>query len=89
VFIGYEHGSKAWIFYDLITKCVHVSRVAIFEEDRAWDCKENGESFKMEYVPVDGMLRDDNTAWPGAPQGTPSPGVHRLDHAEPFTPPTR
>jgi hypothetical protein len=33
VFIRYEPGSKAWRFYDPVTKRVHVSRDVIFEED--------------------------------------------------------
>jgi hypothetical protein len=36
VFIGYEPGSKAWRFYNPVTRRVHVSRDAVFEEDRAW-----------------------------------------------------
>jgi hypothetical protein len=35
VFIGYEPGSKAWRFYNPATCRVHVSRDAVFEEDRA------------------------------------------------------
>jgi hypothetical protein len=36
VFIGYEPGSKAWRLYNLVTRHVHVSHDAVFEEDRAW-----------------------------------------------------
>jgi transposase InsO family protein len=32
VFIGYEPGSKAWRFYNPVTRRVHVSRDAVFEE---------------------------------------------------------
>jgi transposase InsO family protein len=35
VFIGYELGSKAWRFYNPVTRRVHVSRDTVFEEDRA------------------------------------------------------
>jgi hypothetical protein len=35
VFIGYEPGFKAWRFYNPVTRHVHVSRDAVFEEDRA------------------------------------------------------
>jgi hypothetical protein len=35
VFIGYKPGSKAWRFYNPVTRRVHVSRDAVFEEDRA------------------------------------------------------
>jgi hypothetical protein len=34
VFIGYKPGSRAWRFYNPVTKRVHVSHDAIFEEDR-------------------------------------------------------
>jgi hypothetical protein len=37
VFIGYEHGSKAWRFYNPAIKRVVVSHDAVFEESRAWD----------------------------------------------------
>jgi hypothetical protein len=33
VFIGYEPGSKAWRFYNPVTRRVHVSRDAVFEDD--------------------------------------------------------
>jgi antirestriction protein ArdC len=37
VFIGYEHGSKAWRFYDPAIDHVHVTRDAVFKEDHAWN----------------------------------------------------
>ncbi|WVZ53348.1 LOW QUALITY PROTEIN: hypothetical protein U9M48_004308 [Paspalum notatum var. saurae] len=38
VFVGHhEQGTKAWCFYNPITQRVHVSRDAVFEEDRPWD----------------------------------------------------
>jgi hypothetical protein len=37
VFVGYEQGTKAWRFYNPVTRRVHVSRDAVFEEDRPWD----------------------------------------------------
>jgi hypothetical protein len=43
----------------------------------------------MEYMSVDGMLHGGDMAWLSAPQAAPSPGVHGLGHAEPFTPPAR
>jgi hypothetical protein len=93
VFIRYEHGSKVWWFYDPVTKRVHVSRDAIFEEDRAWswdeeDCSD-GEPFKIEFVPVDGMNRGGVVAWPDAPQVAPSPGVHGHGPGMSCTPPAR
>jgi hypothetical protein len=33
VFIGYEVGSKAWKFYNLATRRVHVSHDIMFKED--------------------------------------------------------
>jgi len=37
VFIGYEVGSKAYRFYNPVSKRVHISRDAVFDEGRAWD----------------------------------------------------
>jgi hypothetical protein len=37
VFIGYQDGSKAYRFYDPVTKRVHVSRDAVFDESARWD----------------------------------------------------
>jgi hypothetical protein len=58
VFIGYKVGSKAWKFYNLTTRRVHVSHDVVFEEDRGWDWNEedheDGELFRMEYVVVGG-----------------------------------
>jgi hypothetical protein len=62
LFVGYEPSSKAWRFYNPITKCVHMSRDAVFEEDRPWEwsCEEHGvrygdkESFTVEHVTVRG-----------------------------------
>jgi hypothetical protein len=34
-FIGYQDGSKAYRFYDPVTKRVHVSRDAVFDETHA------------------------------------------------------
>jgi hypothetical protein len=36
IFIGYEHGSKAYHFYNPNTECVVVSRDAVFDEGGAW-----------------------------------------------------
>jgi hypothetical protein len=32
IFIGYESGSMAYRAYDLVTKCVHVTRDVVFDE---------------------------------------------------------
>jgi hypothetical protein len=37
VFIGYEHGSKAYRAYDPVTKRVHVTRDLVFDERAQWD----------------------------------------------------
>ncbi|WVZ50250.1 hypothetical protein U9M48_001524 [Paspalum notatum var. saurae] len=37
IFIGYEAGAKAWRFYDPATRCVIISRDAVFDEGKAWD----------------------------------------------------
>jgi hypothetical protein len=54
VFIGYEPGSKAWRFYNPLTRRIHVSRDTVFEEDRAWSWNEDeigdDEPFRVEYI---------------------------------------
>jgi hypothetical protein len=59
VFIGYEPGSKAWRFYDPVTRKVHVSRDDVFEEDRTWNWEQaeisDDDPFSMEYVSVGGV----------------------------------
>lgn len=54
VFIGYQDGSKAYRFYDPVTKRVHVSRDAVFDESARWDWGEalmagSEDSFTVEY----------------------------------------
>jgi hypothetical protein len=83
VFIGYESGSKAWRFYNLVTRRVHMSHDAIFEEDRAWDWSEEdvGDDvpFKMEYIVAGGVQPStSNAARPRSPPAlplTPAGGV--------------
>jgi hypothetical protein len=76
VFIGYEPGSKAWRFYNLVTRRVHVSRDAVFEEDRAWSWDEDeigdDEPFQVKYIAAGGAhsTAGDN-AWPDSPLVTP------------------
>jgi hypothetical protein len=69
VFIGYEPGSKAWRFYNPMMRRIHVSRDAVFEEDRAWEwCAkgvEDGEPFQVEYVTAGGLhVGEGQTTWP-------------------------
>jgi hypothetical protein len=77
VFIGYEPGSKAWRFYDPMVRHLHISHVAVFEEDRAWDSSKDEagdvDSFRMEYVIARGMSPvAGNVAWPDPPLVTPA-----------------
>lgn len=37
VFVGYEAGTKAYRFYNPVSRRVHVSRDAVFEEERSWE----------------------------------------------------
>jgi hypothetical protein len=60
VFISYEGGSKAWRFYNPSTEHVHISRDAVFEEDRAWEwgddkSDDGAEPFVIDYFFVGGM----------------------------------
>jgi hypothetical protein len=76
VFIRYESGSKAWRFYNPVTRRVHVSHDAIFEEDCAWDWSEedvgDDEPFKMEYVVAGGVQPSTgNMARPRSPPVLP------------------
>jgi hypothetical protein len=41
IFVGYEPGSTAYRCYDPHTKCVHISRDVVFDEDASWDWAEN------------------------------------------------
>jgi transposase InsO family protein len=102
VFIGYEPGSKAWRFYNQVTRRVYVSRDAVFEEDRAWSWNEDeirdDEPFRVEYIAAGGAhpAAGDN-AWPDSPLVTPeqnspaesSPGSAAMPtrRSEPRTPP--
>jgi hypothetical protein len=102
VFIGYEPGSKAWRFYNPVTRRVHVSRDAVFEEDHAWSWNEDeirdDELFRVEYITAGGAhpAAGDN-AWPDSPLVTPeqnsptgsSPGSTAMPTrgSEPRTPP--
>jgi hypothetical protein len=59
VFIDYEHGSKAWRFYNPARKWVVVSRDAVFEESRAWNWSDaekiDGENpFCVDFIQSDG-----------------------------------
>jgi hypothetical protein len=54
VLVGYEVGSKAYRMYEPSTKCLHVSRDVVFDEEACWNWEEPGEppassSFTVEY----------------------------------------
>jgi hypothetical protein len=87
VFIGYELGSKAWRFYNLATRRVHIVHDLVFEEERAgtWDKEDigEGEPFTMEYIFARNTKRDGTR--PGAPLGVPALGQHDVMA---HTPPT-
>jgi len=63
VFIGYETGTKAYRFYNPVSKRVHISRDAVFDEGRAWSWTErdggahsaDSEPFLVEYTTVSEM----------------------------------
>jgi hypothetical protein len=80
VFIGYEPASKAWRFFDPITKRVHISCDAIFEEDKpwSWDGEDvgDGEPFSMEYVQAGDASHTMDMAHPHSPAVTPAPAYH-------------
>jgi hypothetical protein len=80
VFIGYEPGSKAWRFYNPVTRRVHVSRDAVFEDDIPWSWDQaeidDDEPFSMEYVSagcVQGAGGVRNGVQQGSPQAIPMP----------------
>jgi hypothetical protein len=77
VFIGYEPDSKAWRFYNPVTKRVHVSHDAIFEEDMlwSWDGEDvgDGEPFSMEYVQAGAASHTMDMAHPHSPVVSPAP----------------
>jgi hypothetical protein len=91
VFIGYEPGSKAWRFYNPVTKRVHVSHDAVFEEDRAWDWGDHeavdGEPFAMEFISVDGANRTGKGMRPNAPVAAPMPDPLEAEAHTPPAPP--
>jgi hypothetical protein len=78
VFIGYKPGSKAWRFYNSVTRHVHVSHDAVFEEDRVWTWSEDkigdDEPFRLEYVVVGSAHpAAGDTVRPDSPLVTPRP----------------
>ena len=80
VFIGYEVGSKAYRFYNPVSKRVHISRDAVFDEGRAWDwtARDGGvhvadeEPFHVEYTTVTARYEEaGETQLGGDPVGSP------------------
>jgi hypothetical protein len=33
IFVGYEHGTKAYRAYDPVVRCVHITKDVVFDED--------------------------------------------------------
>jgi hypothetical protein len=81
IFIGYEPGSKAFRAYDPLTRKVHVTRDAIFDEQAQWDWAQGGErgedantdtfSVEMEYTTT--VLDEPAAVLPGGSPGLASP----------------
>ncbi|WVZ75290.1 LOW QUALITY PROTEIN: hypothetical protein U9M48_023361 [Paspalum notatum var. saurae] len=78
VFVGYEAGMKAYRFYNPATCRVHISRDAVFEEERAWDWgaekgagpEDDIEPFHVEHIAA--LARGGGQgAPPATPDGTP------------------
>ncbi|WVZ49440.1 hypothetical protein U9M48_000802, partial [Paspalum notatum var. saurae] len=96
VFVGYEAGTKAYRFYNPATRRVHVSRDAVFEEERAWDWgaekgagpEDDAEPFHVEYITVlaRGGTQCAPPATPGASPRTPSPSPSPTTPASPAMP---
>jgi hypothetical protein len=89
VFISYQDGSKAYRFYDPVTKRVHVSRDTVFDESARWDWGEastvgSKDSFTVEYdydlrsrveVVVPRSPSPGTSSSPGAPSSTGAPAA--------------
>ena len=37
IFVEYEPSSKAYMVYDLVTRCIHISRDVVFDEEAQWE----------------------------------------------------
>lgn len=77
IFIGYEHGSKAYRAYDPTTKRAHVTRDAVFDEQARWDwgadSKQNLDTFAVEeYITVIRAAPADQDAVEALGGGTPA-----------------
>lgn len=95
IFIGYEAGTKAYHAYDPVSRCVHVTRDAVFDERPHWDRRteekgvnsfNNSNSFTIEHLvrghpgsAEDGSARSE----PPFPQAPPSPPVSPAPAASP------
>ncbi|WVZ88673.1 LOW QUALITY PROTEIN: hypothetical protein U9M48_035165 [Paspalum notatum var. saurae] len=78
----HANGTKAWRFYNPVTRRVHVARDAVFEESRPWDWGDDkgagpgdeDEPFCIEFVTVGGVRHDAGArAATGAPPATSTP----------------
>ncbi|WVZ82883.1 hypothetical protein U9M48_030091 [Paspalum notatum var. saurae] len=93
VFVGYEVGTKAWRFYNPVTRRVHVSGDAVFEENRPWDWGDDkgagpgddDEPFCVEFVTAGGTRHQAGVA-PDTPLATPVPPLPAATPSSPATP---
>lgn len=80
VFIGYEQGSKAWRFYDPVTRRAIVSRDVVFDEHTSWDwntvenvdTQEGYTEFFIEHFEEEVPSSGSNQEHGGADPSTPS-----------------
>jgi hypothetical protein len=47
IILSYESGSKAYHAYDLVMKCVHVTRDVVFDEQAQWDWSTGGDNGEL------------------------------------------
>jgi len=73
VFIGYQDGSKAYRFYDLVAERVHVSRDSIFAESERWDWgASSGEDSKVPFTIADHYVLERREQPTSEHQGSPA-----------------
>jgi hypothetical protein len=61
IFVGYELGSVAYRCYDPHTKCVHISRDVVFDEDASWDWSDTQTEVTDLEFSVEGWTEDFHT----------------------------
>ncbi|WVZ61596.1 hypothetical protein U9M48_011448 [Paspalum notatum var. saurae] len=95
VFVRYEQGTKAWRFYNPVTRRVHVPRDAVFEEDCPWDWGEekgagpndDSEPFCIEFITIRQAIRVAGAVEaPQSPPTSPAPTTPASAPSSPATP---